>query len=221
VQLAALPHASTFSTLTGAPADPDPADAPSGRVVHPSTTVPVYSAPGGAAIAALPTQQLGSDTWVPVVAGQPGWVQVLLPSRPNGATGWLVLDEHLQPAHTSYRVEVDRAAFTLRLLREDQVVGQWPIGIGKPVSPTPAGRTFVLASIREIHPTFSPIILPLGTHSDTYTSYGGGPGTVGLHTWPTPSVYGTAASDGCVRVPPDALEVLATELSLGSPVLIH
>jgi lipoprotein-anchoring transpeptidase ErfK/SrfK len=63
------------------------------------------------------------------------------------------------------------------------------------------------------------VILPLGTHSDTLDTYGGGPGTVALHTWPDASVFGTAASHGCIRVPPDALDQL-TQVPLGTLVLI-
>lgn len=65
------------------------------------------------------------------------------------------------------------------------------------------------------------MILPLGLHSDTYTSYSGGPGTVGIHTWPSAEVYGTASSDGCIRVPPEALQLISTEVPLGSPVVIR
>lgn len=221
-QLAALPQATTFTAVPAADPDDTP-DAPlPGRVVHPSATVPVYRAPGGPAIAALPALQLGSDTWLPVIGQQPGWARVLLPARPNGATGWLYQDDpRISVASTSLRIEVDRAAFTLTLLDGDRQAGRWRVGVGKSGSVTPRGRTFVLASIQDTHPTFSPIILPLGTHSDTYTSYGGGPGTVGIHTWPTPDVYGQASSDGCVRVPPDALTVLATQVPIGTPVLIR
>ncbi|WP_143168451.1 L,D-transpeptidase [Amycolatopsis australiensis] len=47
------------------------------------------------------------------------------------------------------------------------------------------------------------------------------PGTVGLHTWPTADVYGRPSSDGCVRIPPDALQVISTQVPIGSPVLIR
>lgn len=219
--LGALPQANTFGTVPDAPHDDDPAAAPSGRLVHPAATVPVYLAPGEKAIAALPAQQLQSDTWLPVIAEQPGWVRVLLPTRPGGSTGWLYLDDpRVSVARTTYRVVVDRAAFTLTLLDGDRQVGRWTVGVGKPNSVTPQGRTFVMASIKDTHPTFSPIILPLGTHSDTYTSYGGGPGTVGIHTWPSQDVYGKPSSDGCIRVPPDALGVLSTQVPIGTPVLI-
>jgi hypothetical protein len=66
---------------------------------------------------------------------------------------------------------------------------------------------------------YSPLILPLGLHSDTLTTYGGGPGTVGLHGWPDPAVFGHAVSHGCVRVPAAALRALS-QVPLGSPVMI-
>lgn len=220
-ELARLPAATTFATVPDAPLDPAPAQVPSGQVVHPIVPVAVYARPGGEAIAVLPPQQLGSDTWVPVLAEQPGWDLVALSARPNGATGWLYRDNAtLAVARTPYWITVDRATFTLTLSNEDGEVGRWTVGVGKPHAVTPAGRTFLLASIRDTHPTFSPIVLPLGAHSDTYTSYGGGPGTVAIHTWPTRDVYGRPSSDGCIRVPPEALAALSAAVPLGTAVLI-
>ena len=46
-----------------------------------------------------------------------------------------------------------------------------------------------------------------------------GPGTVGLHGWPDPAVFGHAVSNGCVRVPSAALRALS-RTPLGSPVMI-
>ncbi|SEP54500.1 L,D-transpeptidase [Amycolatopsis saalfeldensis] len=221
--LAALPQSTTFTTVTGAPADPAPTARTSGRIVHPTTTVAVFAAPGSAPIAALPPQQhfaeLATDTKVPVIAEQPGWAQVLLPSRPNGSTGWVYLeDPAVTTEHSRYRIAVDREHFALTLFENDAQIGRWTIGVGKAGAVTPAGRTFVLSSILEDHPTFSPVVLPLGAHSDTHTTFGGGPGTVGIHTWPTATVFGQASSDGCVRIPPDALDVISTTVPLGSVV---
>jgi hypothetical protein len=222
-ELASLPQATTDGTVASAPIDPERDAAPSGRIVHPAATVAVYREPGSEPIAALPPTQFRSDTWLPVIAEQPGWVQVMLPVRPAGATGWLYLDDpQITLSRTPYRIVVDRAAFTLTLFDDDRQTGRWTVGIGKAKSVTPAGRTFVLATIKDDHPTFSPVIMPLGTHSSTYTTYGGGPGTVGLHTWVySDAVYGTQSSDGCIRVPPDALAVLSTQILPGTPVLIR
>ncbi|UJW28661.1 L,D-transpeptidase [Saccharothrix sp. AJ9571] len=225
-QLDALPAATVFGTVLNATTDPQPDGTPSGRLVHPTTTVPLYSSPGGLAIAAVPPTQLVSDTWLPIVAERPGWVEVLVPSRPNDSTGWIYLDSRIVTAHSPYRIEVDRATFTMTLVNNGTIVAQWPVGIGKPSTPTPATRTFILASIKDSQATVSPIVLPLGAHSEVFDSYGGGPGTLGIHTWPNPdsfgrTSYGRPSSDGCIRIPPDALRLLSTEVPIGSPVLIR
>lgn len=220
--LAKLPKATTFGTTPAAPADPEPRIRPSGLLVHPQRTVPAFAKPGGRPIAAVPPTQLGAPTWLPVIDRRPGWLRVLLPSRPNGSTAWL--HQHparVQLAQTPYVITVDRAKFRLTLRRAAAVVGSWTAGIGKPDADTPAGRTFVLANVHDTEATFSDIILPLGAHSDTHTRYGGGPGTVGIHTWPTSDGFGTRSSDGCIRIPNAALSKLSSTVPLGTPVLIR
>ncbi|CRK57008.1 ErfK/YbiS/YcfS/YnhG [Alloactinosynnema sp. L-07] len=226
--LARLPQATTFGVTPGAPRDPAPAQMPVGRVAHPTVAVAAFAGPGDAPIAAVPAHQpIGiapnqvlSDTWLPILQERPGWALVALPSRPNGSVGWLYIDDPaITVAATPSVITVDRARFELTLTTEGSEPRRWTIGVGKPGSATPGGRTFLLAAISDTNPTFSPIVLPLGSHSDTYENYGGGPGTVGVHTWPSADVYGKASSDGCVRVPPEALQVLA-EVPLGTAVLI-
>lgn len=227
-QLAALPQATTYGTTPAAPRDPAPDRAPAGRVVHPAQAVPVFSEPGGEPVAAVPARQpLGiepnfvySDTWLSILDEQPGWALVALPSRPNASVAWMFLDtDAVTVATTPHLITVDRAAFELTLTTHGEVTGRWKVGIGKPGAITPPGRTFLLAALRDEKSTFSKVVLPLGAHSDTHQSFGGGPGTVGLHTWPNGDVYGTASSDGCVRVPPDALQAL-TDVPSGTTVLI-
>ncbi|RDI35405.1 L,D-transpeptidase [Lentzea flaviverrucosa] len=227
-QLATLPQATTYSTTAAAPRDPAPGHAPGGRVAHPTRTVPVFAEPGGEPVAAVPAHQpLGiepnlvhSDTWLSVVDEQPGWALVTLPSRPNNSVAWMFTDtDAVTLATTPYLITVDRAAFELTLTIGGQVSGRWKVGIGKPDAVTPAGRTFLLAALRDEKSPFSTVVLPLGSHSDTHQSFGGGPGTVAFHSWPTADVYGTASSDGCVRVPADALQAL-TDVPSGTTVLI-
>ncbi len=215
--LAALPQSTTYTIIDGAPLDSGPPDPTDGTVVHPRQEVVVYAAPGGAPIARIAPQQLG-DTWLPVIAEQPGWVQVLLPSRPNNSAGW-VTDDALDRAVTPYLIRVHLRSLTMELFRGERRLGTWAVGIGKKAAPTPVGRTFLLGSFTDPKQSYSPVILPLGTHSPTLDSFGGGPGTVAIHTWPTADVFGTRSSDGCIRVPADALNML-TEVPLGTLVLI-
>ncbi|MBB5154123.1 L,D-transpeptidase [Saccharopolyspora phatthalungensis] len=210
--------ATTFADFPKAPQDPAPNAETDGVVLHVKQDIAVYETPNGAVFARLPATQLDNPTWVPVIAERGRWAQVLLPSRPNGASGWVRTDGQVERARSPYDVDVDIDARRLRVRKDGAAIGEWVVGVGAPDSPTPRGRTFIMAAIEETVTRFSPIILPLGVHSETFSTYGGGPGTVALHGWPDPSVFGQASSDGCVRVPNDALRLLTT-LPLGT--LVH
>jgi lipoprotein-anchoring transpeptidase ErfK/SrfK len=228
-ELARLPRATTYARIPAAPSDVAPFTVTSGLVAHPLAQQVVYVAPGKKAVAVLPTAELGGPTWVPVVQTTPGWERVLLPSRPNHATGWIYTGagtpgagsagSRLETRRSSYIVRVNLGSRQLSVYDGGTLRGTWTVAVGTEATPTPTGRTFLLASLEPPHPTYSPLILPLGTHSSTLETYGGGPGTVGLHGWPDPSVFGHAVSHGCVRVPAPALRVLS-EVPLGSLVLV-
>jgi lipoprotein-anchoring transpeptidase ErfK/SrfK len=222
-ELARLPRATTFTSIPAAPGDPAPFAVTGGLVVHPLTPQVVYAGPGKPPVAVLPAAELGGPTWVPVVQSSPGWERVLLPSRPNRATGWIYTgaagSSQLDTRRSAYLVRINVGARQLSVYQAGQPLGTWTVAVGAPGTPTPTGRTFLLALLAPAHPTYSPLILPLGFHSDTLDTYGGGPGTVGVHGWPDPSVFGRAVSHGCVRVPAAALRVLS-QVPLGSLVLI-
>jgi lipoprotein-anchoring transpeptidase ErfK/SrfK len=212
-----LPQSTTYTVVEGAPLDVGGLEPTDGTVIHPQREVVVYASPGGPAIARLGPQQIG-ETWLPVIASQPGWLEVLLPSRPNSSAGW-VTDIALDRAVTPYLIRVHLRSLNMELFKGGQRLGGWTVGVGKQSAPTPAGRTFLLGSFSDTAQRYSPVILPLGTHSPTLDSFGGGPGTVAIHTWPTANVFGTRSSDGCIRVPSDALHQL-TQVPLGTLVLI-
>ncbi|MBC6468111.1 L,D-transpeptidase [Actinomadura alba] len=217
---AKLPQATTYTTLKGMPLDPDPFAGGDGTVVHPPAPVKVSAQVGGPPVAVLPSSQLGSPTWVPVVESKPGWLRVLLPSRPNRATGWIPTGGvKLQLARSTHVVKVDVSTRRLTIIKSGRKAGTWTVAVGAAKTPTPTGRTFMLASLEPDKRTYSPLILPVGAHSETLDTFGGGPGTVAFHGWPTTSVFGKAVTHGCVRVPTDALRHLS-KVPLGTPVLI-
>lgn len=215
-----LPQVTTFANLKGLSKDANPLAAIDGLVAHPIEALPVSATPGGPPVAALPSKELGGPTWVPVVESKPGWQRVLLPSRPNGATGWIATSGgKLKTAHSPYVVKVDTSSRRLTLLESGRSLGSWTVAVGAPKTPTPTGRTFIMASLAPAKKTYSPLILPVGAHSESLDTFGGGPGTVALHGWPQKSVFGQAVTHGCVRVPSDALQQLS-KVPLGTPVLI-
>jgi lipoprotein-anchoring transpeptidase ErfK/SrfK len=218
-----LPVATTFATTPRAPADPSPFAVTTGTVVHPRKARVVYAVPGRRPVAVLPTTELGEPTWVPVIQTVPGWDRVLLPSRPNGSTGWIFTGRQhatvVATGHSPYLIRIRIAARTLTLLKNGRTLNTWRVAVGAHSTPTPRGRTFLLAMLAPASPTYSPLIFPLGFHSNTLDSFGGGPGTVAVHGWPDPSVFGQAVSHGCVRVPDAALRLLRL-VPLGSLVKI-
>jgi lipoprotein-anchoring transpeptidase ErfK/SrfK len=222
-ELARLPRATTYASIPAAPLDPAPFAVTGGLVVHPRTQQIVYAAPGKPPVAILPAAELGGPTWVPVVQTSPGWERVLLPSRPNRASGWIftagTAGSQLDTRRSAYLVRINVGARTLSVYDDGQPLGTWTVAVGAPPTPTPTGRTFLLALLAPPRPTYSPLILPLGFHSGTLDTYGGGPGTVGVHGWPNPSAFGRAVSHGCIRVPAPALHVLS-QVPLGSLFLI-
>jgi lipoprotein-anchoring transpeptidase ErfK/SrfK len=222
-EFAKLTLATTFTSIPAAGQDQDPFVVTDGVVMHPETAQVVYLGPGEKPVAVLPDTELGGPTWVPVVASAPGWIQVLLPNRPDRSTGWIYDDgptsTQLVVRVTPYLIHIEVGARKITVYEGGASLGTWTVAVGAPGTPTPTGRTFLLALLAPPDPTYSPLILPLGTHSNALSSFGGGPGTVGLHGWPNPSVFGHAVSNGCVRVPATALRILS-KIPLGTLVLI-
>ncbi len=222
-EFARLPRATTYTNIPAAPRDQDPFGVSDGQVVHPLTSQVLYTAPGKPPVAVLPATELDGPTWVPVVQSSPGWDQVLLPNRPNRTTGWIYTDgaasSQLEVRHSAYLIRINVTTRKLTVDYGGGSLGTWTVAVGAPGTPTPTGRTFLLALLAPPQPTYSPLISPLGVHSNVFSTFGGGPGTVGIHGWPDPSVFGKAVSNGCVRVPPTALHQVST-IPLGTLVLI-
>lgn len=216
VSLKDLVASSTKTRLKGAPKDESPGKATTGLVMHPTRVTALYDAPDGTPIGKIGPKQFG-DTWLPAIERAEGWVRVLLPSRPNSSTAWVEASA-LQQLTSPYLIRVHLGSRELELYRDNILTGVWSVAIGKPDTPTPTGRTFVLGQMIDRSQSSS-VILPLGTHSQTLDSYGGGPGTVAIHGWPDPSVFGQAVSHGCIRVPDEALDKLRA-VPLGTVVLI-
>src|SRR5487761_29911 len=161
-RIARLPIATTFGKSPGAPRDPDPFEPETGIVLHPTGTRVIYARPGGEPVLTLPSTELGSPTWVPVVQSQPGWDRILLPTRPNRSTGWIYLGGGgLQTAYTPYQVDINLSDYRLTILDAGRSLGTRTVAEGAPGTRTPTGRTFVLASLVPLQPTYSPLILPL------------------------------------------------------------
>jgi len=184
--------------------------------------VTVLGAPGAAAGRRLanPTPT-GAPLTLMVLQVRDGWVRVQVPQRPNGSTGWVAIGE-VTLSTTSYALVVHRRSHRLQVWRDGSLTATYPVGVGRSVSPTPAGTYFLTELLRQPSPRgpYGPFAFGLSAYSDTVTRYAGGPGQIGLHGTDAPTLVGTDVSHGCLRVTNDVITVLAGQLPLGTPVRI-
>jgi lipoprotein-anchoring transpeptidase ErfK/SrfK len=159
-----------------------------------------------------------------------GWVQVLLPVRPNGSTGWVkAADVTLTP--NPFRIKVALAAHTITVNNGSQVIYTGPVAIGatnpplpdvgKP-TPTPTGDYYlrILLQAPDPNTVYGPYAYGLSSHSDSLDEFAGGDAEIGIHGNNDASVLGTDATHGCIRMDNDAITMLAKQLPLGTPVTV-
>ena len=202
------------------PAVADPVPSPRAEVARPTTTVDVRDAPGGAVSAVLaPTTDYGSARALLVVGRHDDLLEVALPTRPNGSTGFIAADG-VEVRQVDLAVEIDLAARTLVVTDGDDTVVATTVAIGAPDTPTPTGEFYVTDKLATEDPDgpYGPFALGLSAHSDVLTEFAGGDGQVGIHGTSTPASIGQPVSNGCIRVPNDVATALNDLLPLGTPV---
>ncbi len=147
------------------------------------------------------------------------FVQVLLPMRPNGASGWVrTSDVRLVPQPE--RIVVDLSSRTLRRYVGDRLVDRFRVGVGTASTPTTAGTFYVWVRVPQADPNgpYGAFALGLSGFSKVLRDWPGG-GRLAIHGTTNPANRGEAVSHGCIRVyNPDMLKL--SHVSLGTPVIV-
>jgi lipoprotein-anchoring transpeptidase ErfK/SrfK len=151
-------------------------------------------------------------------------VMVYLPVRPNGSTGWINRDEvEISPVH--HRVEITLSEFVIRVLEDDEVILEEPIGVGRDDRPTPGGVYYIKELLRPPDPDgmYGTYAYGLSGYSPVLETFNGGPGVIGIHGTDEPELIGQNVSSGCIRVENDVIDRMVEEigLPLGTPVEIN
>ena len=149
------------------------------------------------------------------------WVQVRLPSLPNGATGWVsrtaLGDFH--KIHT--RLVVDRARLIISLFRKSRLVFRTDVGIGRPAWPTPRGEFYIRERLIGFGDAFyGPIALGTTGRSTQLTDWPRG-GFIGIHGTDQPQLIPGRISHGCIRLRNEDILRLSRLLPLGTPLTIR
>lgn len=147
--------------------------------------------------------------------------RVLLPTRPNGSFGWIRTDSvDLLRHNFAIRVELDE--FRLTVFDHDQVVLETTVGVARDNAPTPRGRYYTTELIQPARPDslYGAFAYGLSGFSDTFVSFNGGPGQLGIHGTNDPDSIGTNVSSGCIRMHNDDITrmVEVLKVTAGVPV---
>lgn len=148
------------------------------------------------------------------------WLKVRIPGRPNGRTGWALRNNFSELTVVRERLLVNRRTLRATLYRGGNVIWTSRIGVGKPGTPTPAGRFYVRERLRNLNgdPIYGP--WAFGTSAYSVLSDWPGGGVVGIHGTDQPQLIPGRPSHGCIRVPNRKIRQLVKLMPLGTPIRI-
>lgn len=216
-------------------------DEPAASVLSPATTVVPPSGVSQVATArgdsvqvyadaseAQPTTALDNpnENGAPLVflveQTQGEWLQVLLPVRPNGSTGWVKASD-VTVADNPYSVDIMLAEHRLVVTRGEEVIADEAIGVGTSDTPTPGGKYYIKELLQPPDPNgpYGHYAYGLSGFSNVLEEFNGGDGVIGIHGTNDPSSIGSDVSHGCIRLTNEAIDALVPILPLGTPVHIE
>ncbi len=214
------------------PAGPDGGNGPQAVYsIVAQATVPAITARVGPADDTAVVAELGHPTpsGSPLVfravddaVTDPEWIEVHLPIEPNGTTGWIRRDE-VSLSNNPYRIEIDRASYSLTVFDLDEIFLETTIAVGTGDTPTPVGEFYLLELLAPPNPDgpYGPFAFGLSGFSEVLSEFGGADtAIIGLHGTNDPGSLGTDVSHGCIRLANPVIESLAATLPLGTPVRI-
>ncbi len=184
------------------------------------TSVEAHSKRGGTVTGTLKNP---TATGVPltfmVVSMKKDWVEVQLPVRPNQSTAWVEASE-VELTEVDYSLLVSTSDNTLKLYRSDDLIETFSVATGTGGTPTPTGTFYLSELITPTNDGYGPFAYGISAFSEELTSFGGGPGQIGLHGTDDEDSLGQAASHGCIRLSNPAITQLSGILPLGTPIEI-
>ena len=150
------------------------------------------------------------------------WLQVLLPVRPNGSSGWVKATEVRLTQH-GFRILIELGAHRITVSEGATVIDEEPIGVGTRDTPTPGGLYYTKELLQPPDPSgpYGPYAYGLSGFSDVLPNFAGGEGVIGIHGTNDPSALGHDVSHGCIRMSNAGITKLAHVLPLGVPVEIR
>jgi L,D-transpeptidase catalytic domain len=147
------------------------------------------------------------------------WIEVSLPQRPNGVTGWVEASAlgHLHVVRG--RLVVSRSRLRATLYNQaGHVVWSARVGVGQVSLPTPTGHFYVREKLRAIDsPVFGPYAIGTSAYAPKLSEWPGG-GIIGIHGTDQPQLIPGDPSHGCVRMRNGDITRLWQLIAIGTPI---
>jgi hypothetical protein len=147
------------------------------------------------------------------------WVRVRIPGRPNGRTGWMLRELLGSFHHTHWRIVVDLSERRMMVYYAGRPLRIFPVGVGKPSTPTPTGHFWIDESFKLSNPSNPYWPYALGTSDYSTLPNWAGEGVVGIHgPYGEPQKIPGDPSHGCIRMLAPDIAWLGPRVTLGTPV---
>lgn len=153
-------------------------------------------------------------------SGGRDWVQVRVPGRPNGRTGWVARGALAEFHAVTTHLRINRHTLRATLYDGGALIWQSPIGVGKSSTPTPSGHYVVREHFRinKKRGLYGPYAF--GTSAYSVLSDWPRGGVVGIHGTNAPRLIPGRPSHGCVRLPNSAILALKRLMQIGTTIEI-
>jgi hypothetical protein len=146
------------------------------------------------------------------------WLRARLP---GGRVGWLPRRALGGYAVVTTQLVVDRRRLTATLLRHGRRVFRAAVAVGRPDSPTPAGRFYVRVALRHYRsPMYGPLAFGTSAHAPGVTDWPAG-GFVGIHGTDRPELIPGRVSHGCIRLRNADVVRLGRLMPVGTSVTVR
>jgi lipoprotein-anchoring transpeptidase ErfK/SrfK len=152
----------------------------------------------------VPEKWYSHYSFLPVIARHKSMVEVRLAQRPNQNTTWI------KAKNASFRVTykallIDLSKRRIYVFNKGVQKYSFPIGEGRPNTPTPTGHYFVAFHAPGNAPDYGPLTLQTSAHSEVFKTFeGGSDAIIAIHgpinTDAQIGSNGTRVSNGCIRM---------------------
>ena len=148
------------------------------------------------------------------------WVQLRVPGRPNGRTGWVVRGALARFHIVRTHLRINRSTLRAVLYRDGKPIWRARIGVGTASTPTPSGHYIVRERFRITKQ--GGIYGPYAFGTSAYSVLSDWPrgGVVGIHGTNAPGLIPGRPSHGCVRLRNDSILRLKRLMPIGTSVEI-